>query len=31
MNLFTPVFGGKPDLFFGRQEILARGSVAIVG
>jgi hypothetical protein len=24
MNLFTPVFGGKPDLFFGRQEIILR-------
>lgn len=24
MNLFTPVFGGKPDLFFGRQEIISR-------
>lgn len=23
-NPFTPIFGGKPDFFFGRQELLAR-------
>jgi hypothetical protein len=24
MNFFTPVFGGKPDLFFGRESIVMR-------
>ena len=29
-NPFTPVFGGKPDLFFGRQLILARFDLAMI-
>jgi len=28
-NPFTPVFGGKPDFFFGRKELLARFSRAL--
>lgn len=29
-NPFTPVFGGKPDCFFGRENILARFDAALV-
>lgn len=29
-NPFTPVFGGKPDVFFGRQLILARFDLAMI-
>ena len=29
-NPFTPVFGGKPDIFFGRQIILARFDLAMI-
>lgn len=29
-NPFTPIFGGKPDFFFGRKEILARFRRALV-
>ena len=28
-NPFTPVFGGKPDFFFGRKDVLARFSRAL--
>ncbi len=29
-NPFVPVFGGKPDFFFGRKELLSRFSYALV-
>mgnify|MGYP002627015587 CR=1 FL=1 len=29
-NPFTPIFGGKPDFFFGRKDILARFDRALV-
>lgn len=29
-NPFTPIFGGKPGIFFGRQEILARFDGALI-
>jgi hypothetical protein len=30
VNPFTPVFGGKPDFFFGRKDILARFDAALI-
>ena len=29
-NPFVPVFGGKPDFFFGRKELLNRFTFALV-
>ena len=29
-NPFTPIFGGKPDFFFGRKELLARFDRALI-
>ena len=29
-NPFSPVFGGKPDVFFGRKDILARFDSAML-
>lgn len=29
-NPFTPIFGGKPDFFFGRKKILARFEAALI-
>ena len=29
-NPFTPIFGGKPDFFFGREEILSRFDTALI-
>ncbi|WP_165173183.1 AAA family ATPase [Adlercreutzia sp. ZJ242] len=29
-NPFTPIFGGKPDFFFGRKSILARFDAALI-
>ena len=30
VNPFTPIFGGKPGLFFGRSDILKRFDLAMI-